>query len=92
MSAGVSVERCLRCGCVVVGCVFAGADSLHPPCVGTACCLLLSHQVWLPILLQLVKEAANNVQPAAAAAFGENDPRFYIKVCLCVPAAVCGLS
>lgn len=41
-----------------------------------------SVQVWLPILLQLVKEAANAVQPAAAAAFGENDPRFYVKVCL----------
>jgi 1-phosphatidylinositol-3-phosphate 5-kinase len=37
-------------------------------------------QAWLPILLDLVKQAAGAVQPAAAAAFGENDPRFYIKV------------
>lgn len=36
--------------------------------------------MWLPVLLELVKEAANAVQPAAAAAFGENDPRFYVKV------------
>jgi hypothetical protein len=41
---------------------------------------VLTVQVWLPVLLGLVKEAANAVQPAAAAAFGENDPRFYVKV------------
>jgi len=39
-------------------------------------------QVWLPILLQLVDAASHAVQPAAAAAFGENDPRFYVKVCV----------
>jgi hypothetical protein len=47
----------------------------------------LTVQVWLPVVLELVKEAANAVQPAAAAAFGENDPRFYAKVsaphCMC---------
>lgn len=41
-------------------------------------------QAWLPVLRQLVKEAANAVQPAAAAAFGENDPRFYVKVRMAV--------
>jgi hypothetical protein len=46
-----------------------------------ACCSwVVSVQVWLPVLLELVKEAANAVQPAAAAAFGENDPRFYVQV------------
>lgn len=51
-------------------------------CPTLSLCLLpgLLVQVWLPLLLQLVKEAANAVQPAAAAAFGENDPRFYVKV------------
>lgn len=43
-------------------------------------CCASTVQVWLPILLQLVGEACNAVQPAAAAAFGENDPRFYVKV------------
>eukprot|EP00775_Hariotina_reticulata_P003720 gene3720-3982_t len=35
---------------------------------------------WLPIVLQLASEAARCVLPAAAAAFGEQDPRFYVKV------------
>lgn len=34
----------------------------------------------MPVVLRLVKEAASAVLPAAAAAYGEHDPRFYVKV------------
>jgi len=34
---------------------------------------------WLPIVLRLASDAAQCVLPAAAAAFGEQDPRFYVK-------------
>ncbi|KAF6260565.1 hypothetical protein COO60DRAFT_884435 [Scenedesmus sp. NREL 46B-D3] len=36
--------------------------------------------MWLPIVLRLVCEASRALLPAAAAAFGEQDPRFYVKV------------
>jgi hypothetical protein len=36
--------------------------------------------LWLPIVLRLVCEASKALLPAAAAAFGEQDPRFYVKV------------
>lgn len=37
-------------------------------------------EAWLPIVLRLVCEASCALLPAAAAAFGEQDPRFYVKV------------
>jgi hypothetical protein len=36
--------------------------------------------MWVPIVLRLVCEASRALLPAAAAAFGEQDPRFYVKV------------
>ena len=36
--------------------------------------------VWQPIVTKLATEAAASVQPAALAAFGVADPRFFIKV------------
>lgn len=36
--------------------------------------------LWLPIVLRLVCDASRALLPAAAAAFGEQDPRFYVKV------------
>lgn len=36
--------------------------------------------VWMPIVLRLVTEASRALLPAAAAAFGQQDPRFYVKV------------
>lgn len=36
--------------------------------------------VWMPIVLRLVTEASKALLPAAAAAFGQQDPRFYVKV------------
>lgn len=35
---------------------------------------------WMPIVLRLVSESSKALLPAAAAAFGQQDPRFYVKV------------
>jgi hypothetical protein len=44
---------------------------------------------WHGTLLQLTCQAARCLLPAAAAAFGQQDPRYYIKVCLLVCLSVC---
>lgn len=36
--------------------------------------------MWMPIILRLVNEACKALLPAAAAAYGQQDPRFYVKV------------
>jgi hypothetical protein len=44
---------------------------------------LLLHQVahkWEDAVVSLAREAADALSPPAIAAFGVNDPRFYVKV------------
>jgi hypothetical protein len=38
-------------------------------------------EVWVPIITRLADEAAGMLSPAKAVAFGNLDPRFYVKVC-----------
>lgn len=38
-------------------------------------------EVWAPIITRLADEAAGMLSPAKAVAFGNLDPRFYVKVC-----------
>lgn len=44
---------------------------------------MLLHQVahkWEDAVVSLAREAADALSPSAIAAFGVNDPRFYVKV------------
>ncbi len=40
--------------------------------------------IWGPIISHLAEEAAGKLSPALAVAYGNLDPRFYIKVCCCL--------
>lgn len=39
---------------------------------------------WAPLVTQLAQEAAGHLSPSAMAAYGNNDPREYVKVCVMV--------
>lgn len=41
---------------------------------------ILDVHSWCPVITSLACEAAATIQPSAMVAFGNNDPRFYVKV------------